>query len=190
MSIAVGSHTNARPLSNLVARIEKQATTDGLTGLLNHRVFQEKLSNELRRQGRLSGPLSLILTDIDFFKKVNDNYGHPVGDIVLKGVSKIIKETLRDIDIPARYGGEEFAIVLPGTDGPGAKIIAERLRNAVREKSFTADDKNFNVSISMGIAVSPADAKRKEDLIEKADQALYHAKHNGRNQSVLWSGIG
>ncbi len=176
--------------AELHARIEKQATTDGLTGLLNHRVFQEKLSNELRRQGRLSGPLSLILTDIDFFKKVNDNYGHPVGDIVLKGVSKIIKETLRDIDIPARYGGEEFAIILPGTDGPGAKIIAERLRNAVREKSFTADDKNFNVSISMGIAVSPVDAKRKEDLIEKADQALYHAKHHGRNQSVLWSGIG
>jgi diguanylate cyclase (GGDEF)-like protein len=131
-----------------------------------------------------------MLTDIDFFKKVNDTYGHPVGDVVLKGVSKVIQESLRDIDIPARYGGEEFAVILPGTDGPGARIIAERVREAVQEKTFSADSKSFKVSISIGIAVSPVDAKRKEELIEKADQALYHAKHNGRNQTVLWNSIG
>jgi len=182
---ASASLANAR----LHAKIEKLATTDGLTGLLNHRVFQEKFTEELKRQNRLSGPVSLILTDIDFFKKVNDTYGHPVGDIVLKGVSKIIRETVRDIDIPARYGGEEFAVILPETDGAGAQIIAERLRNAVGGKTFNADGKAFNVTISMGISVAPEDAKRKEELIEKADQALYHAKHNGRNQSVLWSSI-
>lgn len=176
--------------AKLHAKIERLATTDGLTGLFNHRIFQEKLTGELKRQTRISGPLSLMLTDIDFFKKVNDTYGHPVGDIVLKGVSTVIRESLRDIDIPARYGGEEFAVILPGTDGPGARIIAERLREAVQGKTFGADEKSFTVSISIGIAVSPADAMRKEELIEKADQALYHAKHNGRNQSVLWSSIG
>ncbi|TAN38137.1 MAG: GGDEF domain-containing protein [Nitrospirae bacterium] len=177
------SLANAR----LHSRIEKLATTDGLTGLFNHRVFQEKFSEELKRQARTAEPVSLLLTDIDFFKKVNDTYGHPVGDLVLKGVSKLISATLRDIDIPARYGGEEFAVILPGTDGPGAKIIAERLRNAVMEKTFSSEEKTFSVTLSIGIAVSPFDAKRKEELIEKADQALYHAKHNGRNQSVLWS---
>lgn len=176
--------------AELHAEIDRLATTDGLTGLFNHRVFQEKLTDELKRQKRTAGPFALMLTDIDFFKKVNDTYGHPVGDIVLKGVSKVIRESLRDMDIPARYGGEEFAVILPRTDGPGARIIAERLRQAVQEKTFNADNKSFKVSISIGIAVSPVDAKRKEELIEKADQALYHAKHNGRNQSVLWSSIG
>ena len=179
------SIANAR----LHSKIEKLANIDGLTGLFNHRVFQEKFSEELKRQNRISGPVALMLTDIDFFKKVNDTHGHPVGDHVLKGVSKIIRDTLRDTDIPARYGGEEFAVILPNTDGPGAKIIAERLRKSVMEKIFGSDDKVFSVTISIGIAISPIDSKRKEDLIEKADQALYHVKHNGRNQTVLWSTI-
>jgi diguanylate cyclase (GGDEF)-like protein len=182
---AVTCIANAR----LHREIEEMATTDGLTGLLNHRVFQEKLSAELKRQNRISGPVSLILTDIDHFKKVNDTYGHPVGDLVLKGVSKVIRETLRDIDIPARYGGEEFAIVLPGTDSGGAKHIAERLRKAVMDKTFSADSGSFGVTISLGIATSPSDAKAKEALVAKADQALYEAKHGGRNRSVLWSSM-
>ncbi len=175
--------------AKLHAEIEKLAMTDGLTGLFNHRIFQEKMSGELKRLNRFSEPISLILADIDYFKKINDTYGHPVGDIVLKDVSKIIKATIRDIDIPARYGGEEFAAVLPGTDGKGAKNIAERLRKAVMNTSFSADSRPFKVTISIGIATSPHDAKTKEELIEKADQALYHAKHNGRNQSILWSDI-
>lgn len=175
--------------AKLHEEIEKLATTDGLTGLFNHRSFQEKLSDELRRLKRVSEPISLLLADIDFFKKVNDTYGHPVGDLVLKGVARVIREEIRDMDIPARYGGEEFAVILPATDGAGARNIAERLRKEVMAKSFPADNKTIKVTMSIGIATSPPDAKGKEELIEKADQALYHAKRNGRNQSLLWSTI-
>ncbi|MFA5845310.1 MAG: sensor domain-containing diguanylate cyclase [Thermodesulfovibrionales bacterium] len=175
--------------AKLHAEIEKLATTDGLTTLFNHRIFQEKLSEKFKELNRYSEPTSLLLIDIDFFKKVNDTYGHPVGDLVLKGVSKIIKETIRDIDIPARYGGEEFAAILPKTDTKGARNIAERLRTKVMDTSFSADSVPFNITLSIGIATSPGDAKSKEDLIEKADQALYYAKHNGRNKSVPWSEV-
>lgn len=179
------SIANAR----LHAEIEEMATTDGLTGLLNHRRFQEKLSDEIKRLKRSGEPIALLLTDIDYFKKVNDTYGHPVGDFVLKGVSGIIRDTIRDIDIPARYGGEEFAVILPGTDGVGAANTAERLRKAVEEKSFSADGKTLKVTISIGISTAPGDATGQEELIDKADKALYHAKHNGRNQSVAWNTI-
>lgn len=175
--------------AQLHAEIEKLATTDGLTGLYNHRRFQENLTEEFKRLNRNSFPFSLMLTDIDYFKKVNDNYGHPVGDIVLKGVSKIIREEIRDVDVPARYGGEEFAIILPGTNAEGAKNIAERLRKAVMDTTFSADGKPLKITISIGIATAPLHAKGKEELIEKTDKALYHAKHNGRNQSVIWKNI-
>jgi len=174
--------------AKLHSEIEKLATTDGLTGLFNHRVFQEKLSEELKKLNRYSEPTSLLLTDIDFFKKINDAYGHPAGDAVLKGIAKIIRETTRDIDISARYGGEEFAAILPRTDGKGAKIIAERLRQAVMNKSFDISHIGpIKITLSIGIAAVPSDAKTKEELIDKADKALYFAKHNGRNRSVLWS---
>ncbi len=175
--------------AKLHAEIEKMATTDGLTGLFNHRMFQEKLSEEFRRMSRSSDPVSLLLADIDFFKKINDTYGHPVGDVVLKDVSRTIRETVRNIDIAARYGGEEFAVILPGTGGEGAKNIAERLRKAVTDKTFSSDGRSFKVTISVGIATSPDDAGNKEALIEKADQALYHAKNGGRNRSVHWSAV-
>jgi diguanylate cyclase (GGDEF)-like protein len=175
--------------AQLHAEIEKLATTDGLTGLYNHRRFQETLAEEFKRLNRNSLPFSLMLTDIDYFKKVNDNYGHPAGDIVLKGVSKIIREEIRDVDLPARYGGEEFAVILPGTNAEGAKNIAERLRKAVMDTTFSADGKPLKITISIGIATAPIDAKGKEELIEKTDKALYHAKNNGRNQSVSWKSI-
>jgi len=168
------------------AEIERMATTDGLTGLCNHRVFQQKLTEELKRSERHGTPLSLLLTDIDFFKKVNDTYGHPVGDLVLKGVSKVLQQEIRDIDTAARYGGEEFVVILPGTDSVGARNIAERLRKAIMAETFSADGRTLQVTTSIGIATVPADARTKEELIEKTDQALYHAKHNGRNQSVNW----
>jgi diguanylate cyclase (GGDEF)-like protein len=174
--------------AKLHSEIEKLAITDGLTGLFNHRTFQEKLSLELRRLNRFSGPLSILISDIDYFKKINDSYGHPAGDLVLKEVAKKLKDTVRDVDVPARYGGEEFAAILPGTDSEGAKIIAERLRKGIRDSSFSAGGAQFRITISIGIATS-SDAKKKEDLIEKADKALYYAKHHGRNQTVLWNSI-
>lgn len=175
--------------AKLHTEIEKLATTDGLTGLYNHRLFQEKMSEQIRRQTRFSEPISLLISDIDYFKKINDTYGHPVGDLVLRSVAKILKETIRDIDIAARYGGEEFAAILPGTDSEGARQISERLRKTVMKTLFSADSRSFKITISIGIATAPSDAKSKEELIEKADNALYHAKHNGRNQSVIWCGI-
>ncbi|GAB4482767.1 MAG: hypothetical protein OHK006_01910 [Thermodesulfovibrionales bacterium] len=175
--------------AQLHAEIERMATTDGLTGLFNHRSFQEKLTEEIRRMKRYNEPVSLLLTDIDHFKKVNDTYGHPAGDQVLRGVARMIREAIRDIDIPARYGGEEFAVILPKTVDRDARVIAERIRRMVMDSTFTADGKTLKVTISIGVASAPADADAKEDLIENTDKALYHAKHNGRNQTVLWSGI-
>jgi diguanylate cyclase (GGDEF)-like protein len=171
------------------AEIERMATTDGLTGLFNHRVLQETLTRELRRSERQSVPLSLLLVDIDHFKKVNDTYGHPVGDLVLRGVARILKGEIRDIDVAARYGGEEFAVILTGTDGAGAKIFAERLRKTIMEETFTADGRTLRVTASIGIAAVPADAKTKEELIERTDQALYQAKHQGRNRTVNWGNV-
>lgn len=170
-------------------KIERLATTDGLTGLFNHRVFQERLAEEFRRINRFDDPLTLLLCDIDFFKKVNDTFGHPAGDVVLKGVAGVIREGIRDIDVPARYGGEEFAVILPGTGAAGARSIAERLRKNVMEKIFVEGGRTFRVTLSIGVATCPADAKTKEELIESADQALYKAKHGGRNQTVLRGGM-
>lgn len=171
------------------AEIERLAITDGLTGLFNHRHFQEKLSQEVSRLERLSDPISLLIIDIDHFKKVNDTYGHPAGDAVLKDVAQIIKKTIRNIDIPARYGGEEFGIILLGTGVRGAVKMAERLRKAVMNAPFSAEKKTFHVTVSIGISTYSEDVKGKEDFVERADRALYQAKNNGRNQSIHWSEI-
>ncbi|OHE54637.1 MAG: hypothetical protein A2027_00035 [Thermodesulfovibrio sp. RBG_19FT_COMBO_41_18] len=171
------------------AEIERLAITDGLTGLFNHRHFQERLSQEFSRIDRFSEPLSILIIDIDHFKKINDTYGHPVGDAVLKGVADKIRKTIRNIDISARYGGEEFAVILIGTDERGAMNMAERLRKAVMNKTFSTDKNTFSVTISIGISTYTKGIKRKEELIEKADKALYQAKRGGRNRSILWSEI-
>jgi len=171
------------------AEIERLAITDGLTGLFNHRHFQERLSLEFSRINRFSEPLSILIIDIDHFKQVNDTYGHPVGDVVLKGVADKIRGTIRNIDISARYGGEELAAILIGTDERGAMNMAERLRKAVMNKTFSEEKSTFNVTISIGISTYTKGIKRKEELIEKADKALYQAKRSGRNRSILWNEI-
>ena len=172
--------------AKLYGEIERLAVTDGLTGLFNHRHFQEKLTQEFNRLERFSEPISLLIIDIDHFKKINDTYGHPVGDAVLKKVSGIIRKTIRNIDIPARYGGEEFAVILLGTDTNGALKMAERLRKSIADARFSSEQNAFNVTVSIGISTHAREMRKKEDLVEQADKALYHAKRTGRNRSVQW----
>jgi two-component system cell cycle response regulator len=169
--------------------VEEQATTDGLTGLVNHRTFQERFSAMLGRADRRAFAVSLLLTDIDHFKKVNDTYGHPTGDEVLRRVAVILKASARKIDIVARYGGEEFAIVLEGTDRAGALQLAERIRQEVEQQSFASPQGAFRVTLSIGVAGYPDDAREKAEIIARADQSLYAAKHGGRNRTVCYGDI-
>jgi diguanylate cyclase (GGDEF)-like protein len=166
-------------------QLERLATTDGLTGLHNHRRFQEmaeELASTALRYGR---PLSLALTDIDHFKLVNDTYGHPVGDQVLKRVARVLAEVARATDKVCRYGGEEFAVLLPETDVEGARLLAERFREAIKQQAHqAADGQTFQVTLSLGLCTMPAYARHKQELIDRADQALYHAKRNGRDRAV------
>jgi diguanylate cyclase (GGDEF)-like protein len=170
--------------AQLYEQMERMATTDGLTGLYNHRTFQSKADEALAQARRYGRRCSLILTDIDHFKSVNDTYGHPVGDLVLKGVARIIREKAREADVVARYGGEEFAIVLPETDAQGAVAIAERIREAVKAEVFQTELGPIRVTLSLGVATFPESGQAKQVLIDLADQCLYHAKRHGRNQAV------
>jgi two-component system cell cycle response regulator len=169
--------------------LEEQATTDGLTGLVNHRTFQERFQAMLGRAERHELAVSLLLTDIDHFKKINDSYGHPTGDEVLRRVAAILKASARKIDIVARYGGEEFALVLEGTDRAGAFQLAERIRQEVEAQSFPSSKGSFSATLSIGVASYPDDSRDKPEIIARADQALYSAKHGGRNRTVCFSDI-
>ena len=155
------------------------ARTDFLTGLPNHRFFQTALSREVSRAHRHGHTLSVLMIDMDFLKTVNDQFGHPAGDSVIRNVAKTIQGTCRDIDFAARYGGEEFVVILPETDLDGAVQVAERVRQEIQETEVGVAGQ---VTASIGVANYPANATSKEDLIRVADQALYVAKNGGRNQ--------
>lgn len=165
--------------------MERMATTDGLTGLLNHRTFQERCADALKRSARYGRPCSLFLTDIDHFKNVNDTYGHPVGDEVIRRVSAVLASHARTTDVVARYGGEEFACVMEETDAPGAMLLADRVREAVQREIVKSDMGPLSVTLSLGVAQYPLHGTTKQQLIERADQALYAAKHGGRNRCVM-----
>jgi diguanylate cyclase (GGDEF)-like protein len=173
----------AQELKDANDQLREMVIRDGLTGLYNHRYFQDSMDHEISRAQRYKKPFSLIMLDIDHFKKSNDNYGHPVGDIVLKEVSKVIKNTIRDCDIAARYGGEEFAIVLPEAELKGAAIVAERLRKSVELLKITANNLCINVTVSVGVTcyVVSQGKKEKSEIISEADNALYNSKNKGRN---------
>ncbi len=170
--------------AQLFEQMERMATTDGLTGLVNHRTFQLRMDEALAAARRYGRKLSVILTDIDHFKSVNDTWGHPTGDLVLKGVAKILKDKARDTDIVARYGGEEFALIMPETDTKGALVIAERIREAVAAEAFQTEQGPLKVTISLGVATVPDVAHDKQSIVDLSDQCLYFAKRHGRNQSV------
>lgn len=173
-------------LKSANTRLKELVYRDGLTGLYNHRYFQESLSNELSRAIRYQSSFSLILFDVDHFKKVNDTYGHPAGDQVLMNISKAVSSAVRPSDIVARHGGEEFAVILPETSAAGAKVFAARLRRCVEGIATQVDGQLIYVTISAGTTTFTVETHDtdKNTLIEIADQALYQAKQSGRNQVV------
>ncbi|MDH4162463.1 MAG: sensor domain-containing diguanylate cyclase [Nitrospirota bacterium] len=172
--------------SLLYQQIENMARTDGLTGLLNHRTFMEKLQEKKREMERRPHPFSILLMDIDKFKNVNDTYGHPVGDLAIKAVARVLRETVRTTDFVARYGGEEFAVGMIETDIKGAELMAERVRK-IMEQTVAAriPGGELKVTLSIGVASFPEDTKNTADLVSMADEALYHAKRSGRNRVCL-----
>jgi len=170
-------------------KAERLSVTDGLTGLTNRQHLEKLLMSEILRSRRYRSPLSLVMMDVDYFKRVNDTFGHQEGDDVLIGVASIIKSLCRSQDVAARYGGEEFLLILPETDGKGAWIIAERVREEVESHRFDHEGKSHSVTISCGIA--ELDNEKNQDfagLIGVADQALYQAKESGRNRTLLGGG--
>jgi two-component system, cell cycle response regulator len=187
--LAVIANQVAIALENgfLYRKMETMATTDGLTGLTNHRTFQQRFADLLERAARHGHRVALLLCDVDHFKKVNDNYGHPIGDEVLRRVARVLQEVPRKIDIPARYGGEEFAVLLDNVDVAQAKQVAERIRIEISRVVVESEKGPLSVTESIGVAAFPDDGKDRATLIERADLALYHAKHTGRNRVVTWA---
>jgi len=169
----------------LYRQIARISVTDGLTGLTNVRHFREQMQREHIRARRHNDPYSVLMMDIDHFKKINDLYGHPVGDIVLREMAAIFREAVRLTDLPARYGGEEFIVILPRTRLPEAAIVGERIREAVERKVFAAPSPMLRCTVSVGIAdYLPGTEGTEKTVIGRADQALYSAKSGGRNRVV------
>ena len=168
--------TNKR-LAKANSRLELLAVTDGLTGLKNHRAFQEKLLEEVGRVARHPVSLSLLLLDVDHFKQFNDTFGHPAGDGVLTGVARLLEENSRATDFVARYGGEEFVILMPNTDQPGSLVLAEKVRKSVER----SDWRDRPITVSIGVTTMATANGDGMALVKEADAAMYHSKKNGRN---------
>lgn len=176
-----------RDLHDSYTKIEQQAHQDFLTGLANRRYFLDLAELEITRSIRYGSSLAVCMLDIDFFKKVNDAYGHKVGDVVLKKLSALLGESLRKIDIAGRIGGEEFAIVLPETDKKHAYEVAERIRNLVEDTKITLEnDQPLRITVSIGIAMFDDKGTNIDILLNAADQALYQAKNTGRNRVCMY----
>ncbi len=174
-----------RELQEANARLERLAVTDGLTGVFNHRRFQEQLQAELLRSERHKRPMGVLMVDVDFFKKVNDAMGHPAGDELLRRLAEVLSADLRATDLIARYGGEEFAVILPETTKSEAMQVAERMRQAV-ETRINSGERTWpnKVTVSIGVATFPEDGKSGEQVLTAADQAMYVAKRQGRNRVI------
>nr|MDQ3321804.1 sensor domain-containing diguanylate cyclase [Acidobacteriota bacterium] len=172
-------------LKHKAGEFELMSVTDSLTGLLNRRYLEERLTEETKRSNRHGFPMSFMMIDVDDFKSYNDNFSHPEGDKALKLVARHLKETLRGADVAARYGGEEFSILLPQTTSAEARIIAERVRRRVD----AADFPNRKVTISVGVASCSPLVCTTADIIRAADEALYEAKRRGRNNVRVYENL-
>lgn len=168
--------------TRLYQEVQRLSLVDGLTGTFLRGHFQERLEEEIRRSRQHQLPLSFLMADIDHFKEYNDQYGHLVGDVVLKDIAHLLKKGVREIDLVGRYGGEEFSLLLAETSKKDALQMAERLRLSIEKHRFKAYDEAGKATISIGLATFPEDAQEAESLIDKADQALYKAKQSGRNK--------
>ncbi len=168
----------------LYRRIQESATHDSLTGLWVRRYFLERLTEEVARSQRRGLTLAFLMVDLDHFKRVNDTYGHLVGDVVLKEVARLLARSVREVDLVGRYGGEEFAVALPEAHRALAVQVADRIRQTIGGAPLPAYDEKIGMTVSIGVALFPADAASAEGVIEKADQAMYRAKALGRNRTV------
>jgi len=182
--VVASTAANALRNAQLFEEVEHRARTDFLTGLPNHRYFQSTLSTELMRAQRHNHPFSLLMVDLDYLKVINDRFGHPSGDMVIRAVAETIRASCREFDFAARYGGEEFAVILPETPLTGAIQVADRIRQKIAHVEFSGIG---TITASIGVANYPVNALSKEDLIRIADQALYIAKNGGRDRVAYFN---
>ena len=180
-----GVAVNKRQLESANTKLQELALRDGLTGLLNRRYWESCLEREFARHQRYDNPVSLVIFDIDHFKRVNDTYGHQTGDEVIRSVAEITSRLARETDFAGRYGGEEFVVLLPGTHLEGAAQFAERLRQAVEQQVLDYQGSPLSYTISLGVATISDDMANYQILLERADKALYASKEQGRNRVTL-----
>jgi diguanylate cyclase (GGDEF)-like protein len=176
---------NRLGMQALNSQLEKIGRVDGLTGLFNRRYWEEQFILEFKRDQRSDSPSALIMLDIDHFKKVNDTYGHPAGDEVIKALAGIIKKATRETDFAGRYGGEEFAIILPDTPVANVEFVSERIRRLVEKCTVVYDEVEINFTISIGISGFKQTYKDSTQWLDSADKALYKAKESGRNRVIV-----
>ncbi len=169
-------------------KVEELSNVDGLTGLYNRRYFQQAIERMVMESSRTDTPLSIIMLDIDHFKKINDTYGHKAGDDVIRFMSRTLKNNIRKVDVAARYGGEEFVLLLHNTNANGAAKLAEKIRILVKDASINADGSQLNITSSFGVSSFPSIVMSGEQLVKSADEALYFSKKSGRNAVTLFSG--
>jgi len=177
------SLANAR----MFKRLEEMATTDGMTGLYNKRALVEMAAQKLKSSTRFKKPLSVLVCDLDHFKKVNDTYGHDMGDLVIRGFGDVLKRTKRDTDVVGRFGGEEFVVVCEETDCEGAALLAERIRSELESTSFHTESGPLKITCSIGVATFPQAGRDWDALFKATDEALYASKRGGRNRVTVWS---
>ncbi len=171
-----------RALELAKERLEQSSRLDGLTGLFNRSHWESRLAEEFRRSRRSGAPLALVMFDLDHFKAINDTFGHPAGDDILRGVGDRLRMILRETDIAGRYGGEEFGVIATDCTAEGACVLAERIRSGIEAHAFEHDGREIQVTVSLGVAGSDCTADNHERLIARADEALYRSKREGRNR--------